>query len=121
MPSVGITLVGGCVANGVEFDILVASCLQLGSEGKRLRPTVLLLMASSLSAAAAPPPELLAVDLRPPATHITEHRRRQQRVAEVMPRAWAFPAAWALLAAWALPAAWVLSAACAFTCGLGLA
>lgn len=56
---------------------------KLGAEGKRLRPTVLLLMASSLSAAAAPPPELLAVDLRPPATHITDHRRRQQRVAEI--------------------------------------
>lgn len=69
-------------------DILVDFCFQLGSEGKRLRPTILLLMASSLSAAAAPPPELLAVDLRPPATHITEHRRRQQRVAEVMLAAW---------------------------------
>jgi geranylgeranyl pyrophosphate synthase len=60
--------------------------VQLGAEGKRLRPTILLLMASSLSAAAAPSPELLAVDLRPPATHITDHRRRQQRIAEVGPR-----------------------------------
>lgn len=56
---------------------------KLGAEGKRLRPTILLLMASSLSAAAAPSPELLAVDLRPPATHITDHRRRQQRIAEI--------------------------------------
>jgi geranylgeranyl pyrophosphate synthase len=56
--------------------------LQLGSEGKRLRPTILLLMASSLSAA-VPPATTLEVDLRPPATHITDHRRRQQRIAEV--------------------------------------
>ena len=40
-------------------------------------------MASSLSAAAAPAAELLAVDMRPPAIHVTDHRRRQQRIAEV--------------------------------------
>lgn len=55
--------------------------LQLGSEGKRLRPTILLLMASSL-AAGRPRPDMLAVDMRPPAIHVTDHRRRQQRIAE---------------------------------------
>lgn len=55
---------------------------QLGSEGKRLRPTILLLMASSL-AAGGPRSDVVAVDMRPPAAHITDHRRRQQRIAEV--------------------------------------
>mmetsp|Transcript_16159 Transcript_16159/g.48417 ORF Transcript_16159/g.48417 Transcript_16159/m.48417 type:complete len:467 (-) Transcript_16159:4920-6320(-) len=55
---------------------------KLGSEGKRLRPTILLLMASSL-AAGRPRPDMLAVDMRPPAIHVTDHRRRQQRIAEI--------------------------------------
>ena len=48
--------------------------LQVGAEGKRLRPTMLLLMASALSSA-APSPSLLGVDERPPNQHPGEERR----------------------------------------------
>ena len=66
---------------------------QLGSEGKRLRPTILLLMASSLSAVVPPAAAMHSVDMRPPATHVTEHRRRQQRIAEV-PSCGVFASLW---------------------------
>ncbi len=53
-----------------------------GIEGKRLRPTLIMLMSSALSPS-APSPDNLQVDLRPPAEHISELRRRQQRLAEI--------------------------------------
>lgn len=56
--------------------------LQLGAEGKRLRPTMLLLMASSLSAT-APSAAMLTVDETPHSSHPTDTRRRQQRIAEI--------------------------------------
>ncbi len=46
-------------------------CVQIGAEGKRLRPTMLLLMASSLSAY-VPSPDFLTVDDRPPNVHPSE-------------------------------------------------
>ncbi|KAK9813829.1 hypothetical protein WJX73_000632 [Symbiochloris irregularis] len=55
---------------------------QLGVEGKRLRPTMLLLMASSLSSV-VPSTAFLAVDESPPDQHPKECRRRQQRIAEI--------------------------------------
>eukprot|EP00891_Asterochloris_glomerata_P006715 jgi/Astpho2/6715/Aster-06736 len=55
---------------------------QLGAEGKRLRPTMLLLMASSLSAT-APSAAMLTVDETPHSRHPTDTRRRQQRIAEI--------------------------------------
>ncbi|KAK9808792.1 hypothetical protein WJX72_003759 [[Myrmecia] bisecta] len=55
---------------------------KLGSEGKRLRPSMLLLMASSLSSA-LPNALFLTVDEAPPNQHPTEQRRRQQRIAEI--------------------------------------
>lgn len=55
---------------------------QIGSEGKRLRPTMLLLMASTLSTV-VPSTSFLAVDVAPPAQHPIEQRRRQQRIAEI--------------------------------------
>ena len=48
--------------------------MQVGAEGKRLRPTMLLLMASALSKV-APPPSVLNVDERPPSHHPAEERR----------------------------------------------
>mmetsp|Transcript_14723 Transcript_14723/g.37390 ORF Transcript_14723/g.37390 Transcript_14723/m.37390 type:complete len:461 (-) Transcript_14723:286-1668(-) len=53
-----------------------------GSEGKRMRPTMLMLMASSLEGSDGGGP-LPGVDLRPPSAFPTELRRRQQRIAEV--------------------------------------
>lgn len=44
---------------------------QVGAEGKRLRPTILLLMASTLSAV-VPSPHYLTVDERPPHVHPEE-------------------------------------------------
>lgn len=55
---------------------------QLGAEGKRLRPTMLLLMASSLTAF-VPTPGAFTVDVRPPGVHPVEERRQQQRIAEI--------------------------------------
>lgn len=57
--------------------------LQIGSEGKRIRPTMLMLMASSISEEGAPGPAHLTVDLRPPSAYPAEVRRQQQRIAEV--------------------------------------
>lgn len=63
--------------------VLQSKCnLQIGAEGKRLRPTMLVLMASSF-AAALPSPLLLKVDESPVNHHPTEPRRRQQRIAEI--------------------------------------
>ena len=56
--------------------------LQVGKEGKRLRPTILLLMASALTSI-VPSSAFLVVDERPASTHVTEARRRQQRIAEI--------------------------------------
>ena len=56
--------------------------LQLGAEGKRLRPTMLLLLASSLSTT-APSAAMLTVDETPHSSHPTDTRRRQQRIAEI--------------------------------------
>ena len=55
---------------------------QVGKEGKRLRPTILLLMASALTSI-VPSSAFLLVDERPASTHVTEARRRQQRIAEI--------------------------------------
>ena len=60
----------------------LTSALQLGAEGKRLRPTMLLLLASSLSAS-APSAAMLTVDETPHSSHPTDTRRRQQRIAEI--------------------------------------
>ena len=49
---------------------------QVGTEGKRLRPTILLLMASALTTM-VPAASFLAVDERPASEHVTEARRRQ--------------------------------------------
>lgn len=52
------------------------------TQGKRLRPTILLLMASALS----PSPtaaQFLEIDLRPPSEHPAEVRRQLQRIAEI--------------------------------------
>ena len=49
-------------------------CLQVGAEGKRFRPTMLLLMASSLSSV-MPSPDYLTVDDRPPNVHPEEVSR----------------------------------------------
>ena len=46
---------------------------QVGAEGKRFRPTMLLLMASSLSSV-MPSPDYLTVDDRPPNVHPEEVR-----------------------------------------------
>jgi len=54
----------------------------VGKEGKRLRPTILLLMASALTSI-VPSSAFLVVDERPASTHVTEARRRQQRIAEI--------------------------------------
>lgn len=56
--------------------------MQIGAEGKRLRPTMLLLMASSFSAV-LPAPHFLTVDESPVNQRPTEPRRRQQRIAEI--------------------------------------
>ena len=45
--------------------------MQVGAEGKRFRPTMLLLMASSLSSV-MPSPDYLTVDDRPPNVHPEE-------------------------------------------------
>lgn len=55
---------------------------KVGSEGKRLRPSVILLLASTLSPE-SPPPYRTQVDTRPANAHIPEIRRRQQRIAEI--------------------------------------
>lgn len=56
--------------------------MQIGAEGKRLRPTMLLLMASSFSAV-LPAPHFLTIDESPVNHRPTEPRRRQQRIAEI--------------------------------------
>lgn len=48
--------------------------MQVGAEGKRFRPTMLLLMASSLSSV-MPSPDYLTVDDRPPNVHPEEVSR----------------------------------------------
>lgn len=53
-----------------------------GSEGKRLRPAILLLLASALRDG-PPPSDYYSVDLRLPQAHPTERHRRQQRIAEI--------------------------------------
>ncbi|KAL0040598.1 hypothetical protein WJX77_011920 [Trebouxia sp. C0004] len=55
---------------------------QIGAEGKRLRPTMLVLMASAFSAV-LPSSHLLKVDQSPVNHHPLEPRRRQQRIAEI--------------------------------------
>lgn len=55
---------------------------QIGAEGKRLRPTMLVLMASAFSAV-LPASHLLTVDQSPVNHHPLEPRRRQQRIAEI--------------------------------------
>lgn len=55
---------------------------QIGAEGKRLRPTMLVLMASAFSAV-IPAAHLLTVDQSPVNHHPIEPRRRQQRIAEI--------------------------------------
>ncbi|DBA66003.1 TPA: hypothetical protein ACH3X2_003014 [Trebouxia sp. C0005] len=55
---------------------------QIGGEGKRLRPTMLVLMASAFSAV-LPSSHLLKVDQSPVNHHPLEPRRRQQRIAEI--------------------------------------
>ena len=56
--------------------------MQIGAEGKRLRPTMLVLMASAFSAV-LPSADLLTVDRSPVNHHPLEPRRRQQRIAEI--------------------------------------
>ena len=56
--------------------------LQIGAEGKRLRPTMLVLMASAFSAV-LPSADLLTVDQSPVNHHPLDMRRRQQRIAEI--------------------------------------
>ena len=55
--------------------LLLCSCAapatQVGKEGKRLRPTILLLMASALTSI-VPSSAFLVVDERPASTHVTE-------------------------------------------------
>lgn len=55
---------------------------QIGAEGKRLRPTMLVLMASAFSAV-LPSADLLIVDPSPVNHHPVDMRRRQQRIAEI--------------------------------------
>lgn len=56
--------------------------LQIGSEGKRLRPGLVLLLATSLSQT-PPPQDRTIVDERSSSIYIPEPRRRQQRLAEI--------------------------------------
>ena len=56
--------------------------LKFGSEGKRLRPSLLLLLATALSHTSTDP-EMLNVDNRPSNVYVEEVRRRQQRLAEI--------------------------------------
>ena len=68
-PCCGVSGPGCCIKPSVSAELV-----QVGAEGKRLRPTMLLLMASALSKA-APPPSVLNVDERPPSHHPAEERR----------------------------------------------
>lgn len=71
------------VSTGVPaLKIAAEYFFRRGVEGKRLRPTLVMLFASALSEA-APSAEFLQADVRPPAEHPSEMRRRQQRIAEV--------------------------------------
>lgn len=71
------------LALSVERFTARPACLQVGVEGKRFRPAIVLLMASSLSTNGAPEPAQLTVDERPPNVTVLELRRRQQRLAEI--------------------------------------
>ncbi|GMH33107.1 hypothetical protein BSKO_00941 [Bryopsis sp. KO-2023] len=55
---------------------------KVGSEGKRLRPCLALMLSTALAEEPLPP-DRTDVDLRPPNFHVTELRRRQQRIAEI--------------------------------------
>lgn len=62
--------------------LFTAGNVQIGAEGKRLRPTMLVLMASAFSAV-LPSADLLIVDPSPVNHHPVDMRRRQQRIAEI--------------------------------------
>ncbi len=52
-----------------SLTVEVPARAQLGAEGKRLRPTMLLLLASALSSVGPPADFFLSVDLRPANIH----------------------------------------------------